>query len=221
MAATNKRLLIFESRGDSNRCTTCRGKPDQHDTYAFHASPRTLGVCFLRVVPVCDNLLRVIERVGRILLLPRKSAPDSTSQLSWVAYGTRPSFSPKIAIEVVGLSQAPVDGRLLGLPGSYHRHAIGTFNTCSRVPTPRSLTDTGECYHIENLRIATTLSPPFPSEGSTDPPNGPAWSQIIHNNYQLNWRGKQALNLVSGSLHSTSTITYSLCIAWSNDVPPR
>jgi hypothetical protein len=79
--------------------------------------------------------------------------------------------------------------RFTGLP--YHRHAIGTFNTCSRVSTPRSLTDTDRGYHIESLRIATTLSPPFPSEGFTDPPNGPAWSQIIHNNYQLNWRGKK------------------------------
>jgi hypothetical protein len=32
MTATNKRLLISESRGDSNRCTPCRGKPDQHTT---------------------------------------------------------------------------------------------------------------------------------------------------------------------------------------------
>jgi hypothetical protein len=50
--------------------------------------------------------------------------------------------------------------------------SIREFNTCSRVPTPRSLTDTGGGYHIENPRIATTLSPPFPSEGSIDPSNG-------------------------------------------------
>jgi hypothetical protein len=30
MTDTNKRLLISESRGDSNRCTPCRGKLDQH-----------------------------------------------------------------------------------------------------------------------------------------------------------------------------------------------
>jgi hypothetical protein len=83
------------------------------------------------------------------------------------------SISPKTAIEAVGLSQAPVDDRLLGLPGPYHRHAIGTFNTCSQIPTPTSLTDTGKGYHIKSLRIATTLSPPFPSEGSTDPPKWP------------------------------------------------
>jgi hypothetical protein len=185
----NKRLLIFESRDDLNRCTPCRGKPDQHATYAFHASPRMSDVRFLRAIPVHGNLSRVTDRVGRILLLLRKSAPNSTSQPDWVAHGTRPSFSSKTVIEAVGLSQAPVDGRLLGLPDPYHRHAIDTFNTCSRVPTPRSLTDTGRGYHIENLRIAIALSPSFPSEGSTDPPNGLARSQIIQTTF-TNWTGE-------------------------------
>jgi hypothetical protein len=141
MAATNKRLLISESHSDSNQRTPCRGKPNQHDTYASHASPRTPDVRFLRVVHVCGNLLWVTDRVGRILLLPRKSAPDSTSQPGWVARGTRLIFSPKTTIEAVGLSQAPLDDLLLGSPGPFHQHAIGTFNTCSRVSTPRSLTD--------------------------------------------------------------------------------
>jgi hypothetical protein len=113
-------------------------------------------------------------------LLKRKSASDSTSQPGWVIRGTHLSFSLNTAIESVRLSQAPVGCTVLGLPGLYHRHVMGTFNTCSQVPTPRSLTDACGGYHIENLGIATTLSPPFPSEGSTDPPNGPARSQIIH-----------------------------------------
>jgi hypothetical protein len=70
--------------------------------------------------------------------------------------------------------------QLLGLPSPYHRHAIDTFNTYSLVPTPRSLIDTGGGYHIENIKIDTTLSPPFPSEVSTDLPNGLTRSQIIH-----------------------------------------
>jgi hypothetical protein len=127
MAATNKRLLISESRGDSNRYTPCRGKSDQHDRYTSHASPRTPGVRFLRAVPVRGNLLWVTDRVGRILLLPRKSAPDSTSHPGWVARRTHLVFSPTTAIEVVVLSQAPVDGPLLGLLGPYHRHVISMF----------------------------------------------------------------------------------------------
>jgi hypothetical protein len=70
MAAMNKRLLISESRGGSNRCTPCREKPDQYDTYASHASLRTPSVRFIRTVPVGDNLSRVTDMVGRILLLP-------------------------------------------------------------------------------------------------------------------------------------------------------
>jgi hypothetical protein len=56
--ATNKRLLIFESRDDSNHCTSCRGKPDQHDTYTFHVSPHMSDIRLLRVIPVLDNLYR-------------------------------------------------------------------------------------------------------------------------------------------------------------------
>jgi hypothetical protein len=33
MTATNKRLLISKSHDDSNRCTPCRGKPDQYATH--------------------------------------------------------------------------------------------------------------------------------------------------------------------------------------------
>jgi hypothetical protein len=69
MTATNKQLLITESHGNSNRCTPCRGKPDQHATYASHSSPRTPGVCFLRAVLVCDILL----------LAPTKSKQAPTS----------------------------------------------------------------------------------------------------------------------------------------------
>jgi hypothetical protein len=76
--ATNKRLLISESRGDSNQCTPTRGKLDQHDTYASHVSPRVLGVCFLWAVPVHGNLSQAINNVGRTLQLPRKRAPDTT-----------------------------------------------------------------------------------------------------------------------------------------------
>jgi hypothetical protein len=47
-----------------------------------------------------------------------------------------------------GQSQASIDSRLLGLLGPYHQHVIGTFNTFSRVPTHRSLNDTGGGYNL-------------------------------------------------------------------------
>jgi hypothetical protein len=76
--ATNKRLLISESHSDLNQCTHYRGKPDQHDTYASHASPRTAGIRFLRAVPIRGNVSQAINSVGRTLLLSRKMAPDTT-----------------------------------------------------------------------------------------------------------------------------------------------
>jgi hypothetical protein len=184
MAAMNKRLLISESHDDLNRCTPCRGKPDQHDMYASHANPGTLNIRFLRAVPVRNNISWIVNRVGRMHYPWEKSAPDSTSQPGWVVRGTHLSFSPNTTIKAVRLSQAHVGDRLLDLPSSYHQHAIGTFNICSRVSTPWFLTDTVGCYHIENLRIATSLSPPFPSEGSTDPLMIPSGLRLFNINIQ-------------------------------------
>jgi hypothetical protein len=79
MAATNKQLLISESRGDSNRCTPYRGKPDQHDTYASHASPRTLGIRFLRAIPIWGNILRVIDIVEQAHCSREKGLPTQSS----------------------------------------------------------------------------------------------------------------------------------------------
>jgi hypothetical protein len=72
-------------------------------------------------------------------LLPRKSAPDSRTHLS---------FSPNTTIESVCLSQALVDDRLLGLLDPYHQYVIGTFNTCSRGLIHQSLIDTDGGYNL-------------------------------------------------------------------------
>jgi hypothetical protein len=104
--------------------------------------------------------------------LLRKRAPDTIlSAPTNQSAGPYPASLSSQPMKQWGQSQASISGRLQGLLGPYHQHAISTFNTCSRVLTPQSLTDTGRSYHIENLRIATSVSPPFPSEGSTDTPN--------------------------------------------------
>jgi hypothetical protein len=97
LATTNKHLLISESHGDSNRCTPCMGKPDQHDTYASHVSPHTPGVCFLRVVPVRGKLSRVINRVGqmhdsqeKVLLTPPLSPTEWSAGPTSVSLPTQP-----------------------------------------------------------------------------------------------------------------------------------
>jgi hypothetical protein len=104
---------------------------------------------------------------------PEKKGSGHNPQPSWVIRRSATQFLSQHSHWSSNGRQTSIDSRLLGLPSPYHRHAIGTFNTCSRVPTPRSLTDTGEGYHKGNIRIAMALSPPFPSEGSTDPPKWP------------------------------------------------
>jgi hypothetical protein len=112
-----------------------------------------------------------------------------------VAHGTRLSFSLNTAIEAVCLSQASVDGRLLGLLGLYHQYAISTFNTRSRGPTHRSLTDIGRGYNIGGASLPHHTPRPFQPIIICFPPKGPVRSQI--NNLTLPTEQKGRLTLIS------------------------
>jgi hypothetical protein len=98
MTTTNKQLLISESHNDLNRCTPCRGKPDQHATYASHSSPRMSGVHFLRAVPVRDNLSLAPMKLKQTLhpeeVLATKDRLAQPS--SWVASFLLPCDNPGV-----------------------------------------------------------------------------------------------------------------------------
>jgi hypothetical protein len=91
MAATNKQLLIFESHGDSNRCTPYRGKPDQHDTY-----------------PSCGRSPYMATFHESSTELSGPNAPErkgfwhNPQHIGWPIRGSVPSFSPNPANEAVG-----------------------------------------------------------------------------------------------------------------------
>jgi hypothetical protein len=161
--ATNKRLLISESRGDLNRCTPCRGKPDQHDTYAFHTSPCTPGVRFLRAVPVRGNLPWATDRVRRSHCSREKGLPTQFPAHRLTDPRVHTQFLSRANQWSSGENQTSINSRLLGLPGPYHQYAIGTFNTCLWGPTERSLTDTGGGYNLEGAGLPHTHSPTFPT----------------------------------------------------------
>jgi hypothetical protein len=151
MVAMNKWLLISESRGNSNWCTPYRGKPDQHDTYASHASPCTPGIRFLRADPTLGNLSRITDRVRQSHCSKEKGLPTQSTAHWPTDLWVRTQFLSRANQCSSGESQTSVNCKLLGLLGPYHQHAIGTFNTSLQVPTPRSLTDTGGGYHTETL----------------------------------------------------------------------
>jgi hypothetical protein len=94
--------------------------------------------------------------------LEKKGSRHNPQHADWPIRGSVPSFSPEPANEAGDVSQAPDDDQLLGLPGPYHRHAIGTFNTCSWGSTEQSLIDTGGGYNLRGASSSHTHSSIFP-----------------------------------------------------------
>jgi hypothetical protein len=76
ITATNKRLLIFESRGDLNWCTPCSGKPDQDATCFSHSvCIWSKTICISdgqRIATLCESPT-ALDRVTA----PRKRAPET------------------------------------------------------------------------------------------------------------------------------------------------
>jgi hypothetical protein len=90
---------------------------------------------------------------------PEKNGSRHNPQhVGWPIRGSIPNFSFEPTNEAVDKAKISINSRLLGLPGPYHRHAIGTFNTYSRGPTRRSLTDTDGATTLEVLACHVPLS---------------------------------------------------------------
>jgi hypothetical protein len=162
----DKQLLIYESHGDLNRCTPYRGKPDTHDTYASHASPRTPLICFLRVVHVRGNLSLAINSVGRTLLLLRIRIPDTI--LNTVADRSAcpsPIFSPNTSIEVVMKAKHPLMNKL-------HQFNRSITPACDRYvqyllagANPSVLTRHQRGLQPWRCQLATSHYSTFPTDG--------------------------------------------------------
>jgi hypothetical protein len=157
MTTTNKRLLISESRDDLNRCTPCRENP----TNATRTLPTPVHVRFLRVVPVRGNLSWVVNRVGQSHCFWEKGLPIQSTAHQLIDPWVHTQFLSWANQWSSGESHTSINSRLLGLPGIYHRHTIGTFNTCSWGATERSLIDTCGGYDLEGVGLPRTHSPTF------------------------------------------------------------
>jgi hypothetical protein len=96
---------------------------------------------------------------------PEKKGSWHNPQPGWVIYRSTTQLLSQHSHWSSNESQTSVDGRLLGLPDSYHRHAISTFNTCSRGPSHRSLTDTGRGYNLVGAGLPIPL-PDLPNRRS-------------------------------------------------------
>jgi hypothetical protein len=139
---------------------TLQGKirPTRHTFFTL--SPRMVYDHMYLTRSTYSNLSYGRQQIWTDPLQPRRRAPDiiHSTPADWSAGPY--TASPTTANGAVGKSQAYVDNWLLGLSGSYHRYAIGTFNTCSRGSTHRSLTDTGEGYNLGGVGLPHTTTWP-------------------------------------------------------------
>jgi hypothetical protein len=134
-----------------------QGKPDQHATcipHSVHVWSLTIHIsCGQRIATFCE----VINSDGQSHCSQEKGLRHNSQHDSWRIHGSVSSFSPKTTIESVGVKPPSIDGNLLGLPDPYFRYAVSKFNTCSRGPTHRSLTDTDGATILKALAFYITF----------------------------------------------------------------
>jgi hypothetical protein len=159
--------------------------------------------------------------------LSRTTAPEkrgfrhNSQHVGWPIHGSVPSFSPEPTNEAVGAKASIYRRHATRLTGDispaydrYFQYLLVGANTSVLNRHRRGL-------QPWRCRLSTYHSSTFPTSYLPFPPKGPARSQVIKQLVTIWLKGDHALNLVSGSLHSTSTITYNLSIAGANDVSPR
>jgi hypothetical protein len=175
---------MSESRGDSNWCTPCMGKPDQHAT----RFPRSVHVWSMTIRishgPHIVTFHTVVNRFEQTHCTREEGLPSQSTSRRPSDLRVCTQLLSHNSQRAVRKSQAPVDNRLLGLPDPYHRHAISMFNTCSRGLTERSLIDTGGGYNIGGVGLPHTHSPIFPTNCphfSLMAPPGLHFNQVLAN----------------------------------------
>jgi hypothetical protein len=95
---------------------------------------------------------------------PEKKGSWYNSQHNgWSIRRSVPSFSPNPTNEAVGAKSTSCWRSTTRLTRHIYQYAIGTFNTCSREPTYRSLTDTGGGYKLGGVVFPHITSQPSPS----------------------------------------------------------
>jgi hypothetical protein len=114
------------------------------------------------------------------LTAPEKKGSRHNPQPGWVIRRSTTQFLSQHSHWSSNESQTSIDSRLLGLPGTYHRHAISTFKYLLVGTNPSVLNQHRRGLQPCRCRLANTT--PWPSQpmGLHFPPNGLTRSQVIH-----------------------------------------
>jgi hypothetical protein len=131
---------------------------------------------------------------------------------SWITSFPLPHDS--LRVEERGFAQLVT--QLHQLIGLIYQYTIGTFNACSWGPTHRSFTDTSGGYNLGGVSFPHHTPRPFQPAVSTFHLRAPPGLRLSIQSLLKHLEREQPLNLASGSLHSTSIISYHLSIACAN-----
>jgi hypothetical protein len=134
-------------------------QPTRHTLFTLN--PRMVHDHMYLTWSIYSNLSYSRQQIWTDPLHPRRRAQDTIHSTTTVwSAGPYPASLPP-QLKSSGKKSTHVGNWLLSLPDPYHRHAIGTFNTCSRGPTERSLIDTGRSYNLGGAGLPHTHSPTF------------------------------------------------------------
>jgi hypothetical protein len=178
MTTTNKQLLISESRGDSNRCTPCRRKPEQHTTWF----PRSVRVWSKNIRISCGPHIAtfhtVINRFEQIHCPREEGLPTQST--------ARCMIDPRVHTQLLSHNSQWSSGEKSSF--CWHpttRLTMPISSACDRYvqyllagTNPSVLNWHRRGLHPWRCRFATHHSPIFPTSCLHFPPKGPAWSPI-------------------------------------------
>jgi hypothetical protein len=177
MTATNKQLLISESRGDSNWCTLYRGKPDQHST----RFPRSVRVWFKTIHishgPHIASFRTVINRFEQIHCSQEEGLPaQPPAQLS----------DPQVRTQLLSRTNHWSSREKLNFCWQPTTSLTGPINTSmrsvrsmlTRRANPSVLNRLRQVLQPWRCRLSMYHSLTFPTNGLHFPPKSPARSPV-------------------------------------------
>jgi hypothetical protein len=127
---------------------------------------KTRPICYVRFPrqsPYVATFHESLTELSRPTAPEKKGSRHNPQRTADRSTGPYLASLPSQPMKQWGQRQASINDRLLGLLSPYHPYAIGTFNTYSRGPTERYLTDTGGGYNLGGAGLPHTHYSTFPT----------------------------------------------------------
>jgi hypothetical protein len=183
-----------------------------------HVRP-TYASC--RRSPYVATFLESSTEWSRPTASEKKGSWHNPQHAGWPICGSVPSFSPETTNEVVGAKPSIYQWPATRLTGIISPACDRYVQYLLTGANPSVLNWHRRGLQSWRCQLSTHHSLTFPTTCLLFPLKAPPDLRLSKQYLPTKLEREQVLNLVSGSLHSTSTVTYHLSIAWANDVSPR